>query len=73
MSSGGGEDFLNCTRVSHATVECDGKEYHLEELLQATDGLFWGYLVIYMALVLFAGLRAGVGVSTACQLLSPQV
>jgi hypothetical protein len=52
--------------VSDATVECDGKEYHLEELLHATDGLFWAYIITYMGLVLFAGLLTEVGVSTAC-------
>jgi ankyrin repeat/SOCS box protein 13/metal transporter CNNM len=45
--------------VSDATVECDGKEYHLEELLHATDGLFWAYIITYMGLVLFAGLMSG--------------
>ena len=49
------EDVLNCTRIDHDTVKCGGKEYHLEELLGATDGRFWAYLLTYMVLVLFAG------------------
>ena len=52
----GGEEILNCTRVDHDTVECGGQEYHLEELLGAGDGLFWAYLLIYMTLVMFAGI-----------------
>ena len=47
---------MNCTRVDHDTVECGGKEYHLEELLEPTDGVFWAYLLTYLALVVFAGL-----------------
>lgn len=49
--------MLNCTRVDHSTVHCDGKDYHLEELLEATDGLFWVYLIVYLTLVLFAGIN----------------
>lgn len=51
----GAGDVINCTRVDHNTVECDGKDYHLEELLGATDVRFWVYLIMYLALVLFAG------------------
>ena len=47
---------INCTRLDHNTVQCDGKDYHLEELLGATDVRFWVYLVMYLALVLFAGI-----------------
>ena len=48
--------ILNCTRVDHNTVKCYDKEYHLEEILGASDGLFWAYLLIYIVLVLFAGI-----------------
>lgn len=50
-----GDDMLNCTRVDHSTVLCDGKHYHLEELIEPTDGEFWAFLFTYIILVLFAG------------------
>lgn len=50
-----GEESVNCTVVDHNTVTCGGKEYHLEELLEPTDGVFWAYLLTYLALVMFAG------------------
>ena len=46
---------MNCTRVDYDTVRCGGREYHLEELVEPTDGVFWAYLLTYLALVLFAG------------------
>ena len=52
----GSSDLVNCSRVDHNTVHCDGEDYHLEELLSATDALFWVYLLIYMVLVLCAGM-----------------
>ena len=52
----GGGDMINCTRIDHNTVQCDGKDYHLEELLGATDVQFWVYLIMYLVLVLFAGM-----------------
>lgn len=55
----GGGDMINCTRIDHNTVQCDGKDYHLEELLGATDVQFWVYLIMYLVLVLFAGLMSG--------------
>jgi ankyrin repeat/SOCS box protein 13/metal transporter CNNM len=48
-----------CTRVSHSSVECDGKEYQLGELLDPHAGEFWAYLLTYGALVLFTGLMSG--------------
>lgn len=47
--------MLNCTRVDHNTVLCDGKHYHLEELVEPTDVEFWVFLLLYIVLVLFAG------------------
>ena len=51
----GSEELLNCTRVDHNSVRCGGEEYHLEELVQPTAGVFWVYLLVYLTLVMFAG------------------
>ena len=37
-------------------MHCDGEDYHLEELLSATDALFWVYILVYIVLVLCAGM-----------------
>lgn len=38
------------------TVECNGIEFHRSHgLLQPDDGVFWVYIAVYLALVLFAG------------------
>ena len=57
-----GEELLNCSRVNHGTVRCGDREYHLEELLEPVDGVFWAFLLSYLALVLFAGELGPVGV-----------
>ena len=51
----GHDDILNCTRVSDDAVHCDGKTYKLEEFIHAGNPIFWVYLLVYLALVLFAG------------------
>ena len=49
-------EVLNCTVIDEKTVECFGERFSVEEgLLQASNGLFWVYLCLYMVLVLFAG------------------
>ena len=44
-----------CYRLDRDTVECDGIEYGGGELLGPDDVLFWGYILLYIFLVLFAG------------------
>ena len=39
----------------HADVICDGIDFHRELHLKPTQLLFWGYVAIYVCLVLFAG------------------
>ena len=51
----GNETNITCVRLSETTVLCDGEDYSIESILGAKDGLFWGYLFLYMFLVLFAG------------------
>ena len=49
-------EVLNCTVIDEKTVECFGERFSVDEgLLQASNGLFWVYLCLYMVLVLFAG------------------
>lgn len=55
------ETVVNCTVVDQNIVRCDEKEYYLyqsppDELVKPTTGVFWAYLITYLALVLFAGL-----------------
>ena len=52
---------ITCTFVDPNTVECGGEEFHKQEAINATEGLFWAYLIIYIALVLFAGERGRAG------------
>lgn len=58
------ETVVNCTVVDQNIVRCDEKEYYLyqsppDELVKPTTGVFWAYLITYLALVLFAGLMSG--------------
>ena len=52
---------LNCTLVDENTVECSGIIFTrgegagAEELVSASNVLFWVYLLVYAVLVLFAG------------------
>ena len=52
-----GENHTNitCTLVSPEVVECDGKEFHQQVYVTASEALFWIYLGVYIILVLFAG------------------
>jgi len=52
---GGNRTNITCTLVDPDTVECGGEEFHRQEFLNSTEGIFWAYLGIYIALVLFAG------------------
>lgn len=55
---------ITCVRVSDLEVKCDGDVYVREHFLGARDALFWVYLVVYVALVLFAGK----GLEKSCRL-----
>ena len=49
-----------CFYIKHTeNIECNGSIYHNIDHgsgnITPTDGIFWGYLVIYVFLVLFAG------------------
>lgn len=46
---------ITCTVVSPEVVECDGREFHQQVFLTASEALFWIYLGVYIILVLFAG------------------
>jgi len=50
---------ITCTFVDPNTVSCEGEKFHKQETVNATEGIFWAYLGIYIALVLFAGERVG--------------
>ncbi len=51
-----GEDFINCTLVDPETVVCNGTTFKEPEApLNIHDQLFWIYIGVYCALVLFAG------------------
>ena len=50
--------MMNCTRVDHESVICDGTIFKLpEEKISTDDKLFWIYLGIYVFLMLFAGIK----------------
>lgn len=53
MAAGTGE--VLCQVVNNDTVVCDGIKYTRGELLKDTNFMFWVYLCVYIALVLFAG------------------
>ena len=47
---------MNCTKVGHDSVICDGTLFRIpEEKISTDDALFWVYLGIYVFLMLFAG------------------
>ena len=50
-----GPDEVLCQVVNNDTVVCDGIKYTRGELLKDTNFMFWVYLCVYIALVLFAG------------------
>jgi ankyrin repeat/SOCS box protein 13/metal transporter CNNM len=57
-------DQIVCFVVDATHVLCNGTEYDIaEEKLLPTDSLFWIYLGTYVALVLFAGLMAGLTIA----------
>ncbi len=47
---------VTCVVVDSDTVKCGNTHYHIAELLEASDALFWVYLILYIVLVLFAGI-----------------
>ena len=55
LTMDGNRTNITCTVVDADTVECGGEEFYKQEFLSSTEGLFWAYLGIYVALVLFAG------------------
>ncbi|KAM7440167.1 hypothetical protein ABFA07_010572 [Porites harrisoni] len=49
-----------CIKHGESSVLCNGTRYDLpEEALNYKDSMFWVYLGVYIALVLFAGLMSG--------------
>lgn len=51
---------FNCIKHGESSVLCNGTRYDLpEEALTYRDSMFWVYLGVYIALVLFAGLYEG--------------
>ena len=48
-------DDVVCQWLNNDTVVCNGIRYTREELLKDTSVMFWVYLCVYIALVLFAG------------------
>lgn len=51
---------FSCIKGSESSVLCNGTRYDLpEEALNYRDSMFWVYLGVYIALVLFAGLYEG--------------
>ena len=52
---------ITCTLVSPEVVECDGKEFHQQVYVTASEALFWIYLGVYIILVLFAGEESPTG------------
>ena len=51
---------FNCIKDGESSVSCNGTRYDLpEEALNYRDSMFWVYLGVYIALVLFAGLYEG--------------
>ena len=51
---------FNCIKHGESSVLCNGTRYDLpEEALNYRDSMFWVYLGVYVALVLFAGLYEG--------------
>ena len=49
-----------CEKYGESSVSCNGTHYDLhEEALNYRDSMFWVYLGVYIALVLFAGLYEG--------------
>lgn len=51
---------INCTVIDATTVSCNGTLYAMEEgPLGPDQSLFWIYIGVYVALMLFAGLVAG--------------
>lgn len=55
LSNGQMVHNVTCEKVDSDTVKCDGVHYHIAELVDPEDSLFWIYLVVYIMLVLFAG------------------
>lgn len=52
--------MINCTKVDHESVICDGVLFKVpEEKISTDDTLFWIYLGTYVFLMLFAGLMSG--------------
>ncbi|XP_054753220.2 uncharacterized protein LOC129258981 [Lytechinus pictus] len=52
--------FINCTVVDDTTVQCNGTDYQLPEApIGPDEPQFWIYIGVYIALMLFAGLMAG--------------
>ena len=51
---------FTCVKDGESSVLCNGTRYELpEEALNYRDSMFWVYLGVYIALVLFAGLYEG--------------
>lgn len=49
--------MINCTKVDHESVICDGVLFKVpEEKISTDDTLFWIYLGTYVFLMLFAGM-----------------
>lgn len=48
-----------CIKDGESSVLCNGTRYDHEEALNYRDSMFWVYLGVYIALVLFAGLYEG--------------
>ncbi len=61
-----GNTTVLCEVVNENTVSCEGEEYHDESLLKPGSALFWVYLVLYMVLVLFAGVCVPPSQLTVC-------
>jgi hypothetical protein len=50
-------DSVLCEVVNEHTIKCGGEEFVTESsLYQASSWLFWVYLILYILLVLFAGI-----------------
>ena len=48
-------NMSECMMVDEDTVVCNGITFTRPELLKDTSAMFWVYLCVYIALVLFAG------------------
>lgn len=60
MENGSNDSFVLCEIVNAETVSCDGEEFSTfeggEGIIEPGNAYFWMYLVVYLLLVLFAGM-----------------